>query len=257
MNSIAVRPITPQRAETTHRYDALMQVLRDRTTTREFDPSYSVPQAHYDMVLEAAALAPSGANAQPWHYVVVTSAWTKRAITDHFMAEQARQARNATALLAVNYAGMATAPGFVVVVTDPRMSWAYPGLMEGSELDQRYHANAERITLQSVAASTMAAHLAAAALGYQVWWVSLLGQDEARIATQALLGVPDDLRITDFMLFGPSLLPAPKRWKKQVAQIVSYDRFNMDNYKSVEQIDDWMRDLRHRALAHSETKKLR
>jgi nitroreductase len=143
-----------------------------------------------------------------------------------------------------------------VIITDPRMSWAYPGLMDGSELDQRYHANAEKITLQSAAASIMAAHLAATALGYQTWWVSVLGQDEARAAIQTLLGVPDDLRITDFLLFGPSLLPTPKRWKKEVSQIASYDQFNMENYKSVEQIDEWMRDLRHGAIAGAAPKQL-
>jgi nitroreductase len=206
------------------------------------------------MILQAASLAPSGANAQPWHYVVITSAFTKRAIADHFIADQARQAR--PGLQAVNYAGLASAPGFIVAITDPRMSWAYPGLMDGSELDQRYHANAEKITLQSVAASIMAAHLAATALGHQTWWVSVLGQDEARAAIQTLLGVPDDLRITDFLLFGPSLLPAPKRWKKQVGQIASYDHFNMDNYRSVEQIDEWMRDLRHGAITDNATKML-
>jgi nitroreductase len=255
MNSLVISSGARPAAAETADYDALMRVLQDRVTTREFDPSYKVPQAHYDMILQAASLAPSGANAQPWHFVIVTSSFTKRAIADFFVADQARQAR--PGLQAVNYAGLASAPGFIVAITDPRMSWAYPGLMDGSELDQRYHANAEKITLQSVAASIMAAHLAAAALGYQTWWVSVLGQDEARAAIQALLGVPEDLRITDFMLFGPSLLPTPKRWKKQVGQIASFDNFNMDNYKSVEQIDEWMRDLRHGAIAGSEMKKLK
>ncbi len=38
-----------------------------------------------------------------------------------------------------------------------------------------YYENAERILLQSVAASTMSAHLAAAALGYNVWWITAIG----------------------------------------------------------------------------------
>ena len=114
---------------------------------------------------------------------------------------------------------MGHAPGFLVVLVDPRMSWAFPGLMDGSELDQRYHAHAERILMQSVAAATMAAHLAATALGHQVWWVSALGQDDTRAAVASLLGVPDDLRVSDFMLFGPSLLPLERRWKKSGEQI--------------------------------------
>src|SRR5437879_13882235 len=71
-----------------------------------------------------------------------------------------------------NYRGLETAPGMIVVVADFRFTRAFPVLMDGSDLDRQYHENAERILLQSVAASTMSAHLAAAALGYNVWWVT-------------------------------------------------------------------------------------
>ncbi len=47
------------------RYDALMDVVKNRLTTRAFDSGYVMPREHYDMVLEAARHAPSGANAQP------------------------------------------------------------------------------------------------------------------------------------------------------------------------------------------------
>jgi predicted oxidoreductase (fatty acid repression mutant protein) len=69
---------TAARYDQRTRYDALMEVVRNRMTTRQFDPSYVVPREHYELILEAARHAPSGANAQPWHYVVVTEAATKR-----------------------------------------------------------------------------------------------------------------------------------------------------------------------------------
>jgi nitroreductase len=116
--------------------------------------------------------------------------------------------------------------------------------MDGSELDQPYHANSERILLQSVAASVMAAHLAATALGYQSWWVSALGFDDARAAIGRELAIPSDLRVTDLFLFGPSLQPAMPRWKKDRGQILSWDKFDMKNFRSVEQIDDWIGELR-------------
>ena len=47
------------------RYDAFMDVVRTRMTTRQFDPAYVVPRSHYELILEAARHAPSGANAQP------------------------------------------------------------------------------------------------------------------------------------------------------------------------------------------------
>jgi hypothetical protein len=65
-------------AEQHARYDALMEVVRSRMTVRAFDPSHAVPREHYDMILEAARHSPSGANAQPWHFIVVTErAWER------------------------------------------------------------------------------------------------------------------------------------------------------------------------------------
>lgn len=226
------------------RYAALMDVLRDRVTTREFDPSYKMPRIHIEMVLEAASVSPSGANAQPWHYVVVTNPRTKRLIADMAVADHEKQGRASGRFHRIDYNAMGHAPGFVVVLLDPRMTWAFPGMMDGSELDQRYHAQSERVLLQSVAASEMQAHLAASALGYQSWWVSALGLDEAGPAIAAELGIPADLRVIDFLLFGPSLLPPVRRWKKQVAEISSWDRFDMANFRSVAQIDAWVGDVR-------------
>ena len=239
------------------RYDMLLEILHERVTTREFDRGYIMPRTHIEMVLDAAAPAPSGANAQPWHYVGVTNTRTKRIIADHVAAEQARRATATGRFHAIDYNAMGHAPGFIVVVFDPRMTWAFPGLMEGSELDQPYHANSERVLLQSIAASTMAAHLAATSLGYQTWWVSALGYEEAQTAIARELGIPSDLRITDFFLFGPSLLPPTPRWKKSRAQIAHWDKFDMTNFRTVEQIDDWISELKQNALEGADIKQLR
>jgi nitroreductase len=126
--------------------------------------------------------------------------------------------------------------------------------MDGSNLDKQYHENAERILLQSVAASTMSAHLAAAALGYNVWWVTAIGQEAAQNALKPLLGIPDDLAVIDIFLFGPPAKAPYKRWKKSLPQIMSWDKFDMANYMSVEQIDDWIREKRHHVMYKDESK---
>ena len=118
----------------------------------------------------------------------------------------------------------------------------------GSELDQHYKKNAERILLQSVAASVMSAHLAAVALGYAVWWVTAIGQEAIQEEYKPLLGVPDDLTILDIMCFGPPLKPSYKRWKKELPEIMNWDTFNMDNYWSEEEIAEWVKTKRHRVM---------
>ena len=236
------------------RYQALMDVVRSRMTTRAFRPDIAVPREHIEMVLEAARHAPSGANAQPWHYIVVTDAGVKKQIADYFVAEATKRAKLKMKFPTPNYRGLETAPGFVVVVADFRFVRAFPVLLDGSDLDKLYQANAERILLQSVAASTMSAHLAAAALGYQVWWVTAIGQDDAQKSLRPLLGVPDDLAIIDIMLFGVPAKAPYKRWKKTLPQIMNWDRFDMANHMSIEEIDAWVRETRHKVMYRDEAK---
>jgi nitroreductase len=237
---------------TVERYQALMDIVRNRFTTRAFRGDIAVPRQHIEMVLEAARHAPSGANAQPWHYIVVTQPEVKKQIADYFVAEQRRRAKLKMKFPTPNYRGLESAPAFIVIAADFRFVRAFPVLLDGSDLDKKYQANAERILLQSVAASTMSAHLAAAALGYQVWWVTAIGQQDAQQSIRPLLGVPEDLAIIDIMLFGVPAKPPYKRWKKTLPQIMSCDRFDMKNYMTIDQIDEWVRETRHRVMYRDE-----
>jgi len=241
-------------AEALRRYETFMTVARNRLTTRQFRPDYVVPREHYEMILEAARHAPSGANAQPWHYIIVTEPELKRRIADYFVEEQRLRAKLKMKFPTPNYRGLETAPGFIVVAADFRFIRAFPVLMDGSALDLQYRENAERILLQSVAASTMSAHLAAAALGYNVWWVTAIGQEAAQKEMKPLLGIPEDLAVIDIMLFGPPLKPPYKRWKKALPQIMSWNRFDPANHMTLEQIEDWIKTTRHKVMYRDEAK---
>jgi len=240
-------------APTSHAFDALMQIVRERKTSRAFEPDFVVPSEHFDMILEAARHAPSGANAQPWHYIVVTDPAVKATIRDYFVAEQRRRAKLKMKFPTPNYQHVATAPGLIVVVADFRYIRAFPVLNDGSDLDRMYRENAERILLQSVAASTMSAHLAATALGYGVWWITAIGQEEAQRALKPVLGVPDDLAVIDIMCFGPPLQAPYKRWKKSLDEIRSFERFDMANYRTPAQIDEWIKTTRHKVMYRDES----
>jgi 5,6-dimethylbenzimidazole synthase len=230
------------------RYDALMDVVRNRLTTRAFDSSYVMPQEHYEMILEAARHAPSGANAQPWHFIAVTDQGIKNKITEYFREEQVMRAKLKMKFPTPDYRGLASAPGFIVVASDFRWVKAFPVLNDGSELDKMYRENAERILLQSVAAATMSAHLAAAALGYNVWWVTAIGQEKAQQAMKPLLGIPAELSVLDIMCFGPSAKPPYKRWKKTLTDISNWNRFDGAHFMTDAQIDEWVANTRHKVM---------
>ena len=238
---------------TTSTYDAFMEVVRDRRTSRAFDADFEIPRDHYDLILEAARHGPSGANAQPWHFIVVTAPELKEQLGDYFVAEARRRGKLKMKFPTPNYSGMKTAPGLIAVVGDFRYTRAFPVLGDGSDLDRMYHENAERILLQSVAAATMSAHLAASALGYAVWWVTAIGQEEAQDAFKPLLGVPDDLSVLDIMCFGPPAQAPYKRWKKDLDEIRHWDRFDMSKYQTAEDIDDWVRNNRAKVMYKDES----
>jgi nitroreductase len=230
-------------------YDRFMDIARNRITTRQFNADFEVPKEHYELILEAARHAPSGANSQPWHFIIVRDKAIKRQIADYFVAEQRFRASLKMKFPTPDYSGLAGAPGFIVVVSDFRYVKAFPVLRnDESDLNRMYIENAERILLQSIAAATMSAHLAAAALGYNVWWVTAIGQQKAQNAMKPLLGIPDELSLLDLFCFGPPRKPVYKRWKKSVAEIIHWDRFNPDNFMSDGELDTWIRKKRHKVM---------
>ena len=230
-------------------YDRFMQIARNRITTRQFDPDYKMPDEHYEMVLEAARHAPSGANAQPWHFIVIRDPGVKQKIADYFVEEQRFRASLKMKFPTPNYAGLASAPGLIVIIADFRYVKAFPILKnDDSDLNRMYIENAERIVLQSVAAATMAAHLAAAALGYNVWWITAIGQQKAQEAMRPLLKVPDELSILDIFCFGPPLKEPYKRWKKSPEEIIHWDVFNQKNFMTDAELDVWIREKRHKVM---------
>ncbi len=230
------------------RYDPLIETMRNRVTVRKFDPDYVVPDEHYELILEAARHAPSGANSQPWQFIIVRDPKTKQAIADYFVAEQRFRAKAKMKFPTPDYRGLATAPGFVIVCSDMRWVNAFPVLNDGSDLDRMYKENAERILLQSVAAATMSAHLAAAALGYNVWWVTAIGQEEAQAAMRPLLGVPEEISVLDIFLFGPAAAKPYKRWRRPLEEIMHYDRYDAEQFMSDEELDEWIKTRRHRVM---------
>lgn len=61
------------------RSQSFYQLLRQRRSVRDFSPE-SIPAAVLDKAILTAGTAPSGANLQPWHFVVVQDPEVKREI---------------------------------------------------------------------------------------------------------------------------------------------------------------------------------
>ena len=64
-------------SETYNLVDATMKVIQDRRSIREYTAE-PVSDQDLDMILEAARQAPSGENAQPWRFIIVKDAETRK-----------------------------------------------------------------------------------------------------------------------------------------------------------------------------------
>lgn len=234
---------------TMKKYNDLMSIIENRITVRKFDENFIVPDDHYNLIIEAARHAPSGANSQPWHFIVVKKQEIKKEISDYFVKEQRLRAKLKMKFPTPNYKGLATAPGFIIVCSDMRWIKAFPVLKDDeSDLNKMYKENAERILLQSLASATMSAHLAAASLGYNVWWVTAIGQEQAQKDLRPLLNIPYELSVLDIILFGPPFQEPYKRWRKPLDKIMNIDGFDESNFQTNEEIDEWIQNSRHKMM---------
>jgi nitroreductase len=77
--------LTPSQMQ--HQSLCFLNTMRRRRTVRDFSPA-PVPQEIIEQAIAAAALAPSGANMQPWHFVAVKDAGIKSKIRAAAEAEE-------------------------------------------------------------------------------------------------------------------------------------------------------------------------
>ena len=162
----------------------LMEAIRKRRSVRKYKPD-PVPEDAIRHVLEAARLAPSWANSQCWHFIVVT---------DQNAKERVAQAGNRW---------IAEAPVIVVACADP----AKPG----TKGDQPYYLLDIGIAMEHLM-------LAATEKGLGTCWIGWFREDIVRKA----LGVPDNIRVVASTPLGYPAEAPPSRNRKSLDEIVSY-----------------------------------
>ncbi len=166
-----------------------LELARSRYACRSYQ-SRPIEQDKLFRVLEAARLAPSGSNRQPWKFILVQDQEVKRSLI-HACANQRF---------------VATAPVVIAgcgLMPDRMMSCGVPG----DPVDVA-------IAMEHLA-------LAATAEGLASCWIGAFSQDEVREA----LGVPATVKVIELMTIGyPAGSPRPKT-RKPLSEIVVLDRW--------------------------------
>jgi nitroreductase len=166
-----------------------LELVSSRYSVRSYE-SRPIEQDKLDRVLEAARLAPSGSNRQPWKFVVVRDPEIRRQMVTACMNQQF------IAQAPVVIAGVGLMPDRVMHCDIP-----------GDPVDL------------SIAMEHLA--LAATAEGLGSCWIGAFDQDKVR----QVLGIPESVKVVEVMTLGyPADEQRPKT-RKDMSEIVCYDRW--------------------------------
>ncbi len=223
-------------------YDTLLELIQKRRSIRSFKPE-PIPDEYVDKIIEAARWAPSGANSQPWEFIVVKKQEVKDSITQlvkeelalyyrmELIREPGRRFPSFTKP-AEQPPGFATAPIFIILCGDLRTKDTYPmnACLQGGQL----------IFNSSLANAYLYMHLAATTLGLASQWVTAIAYPTTQPLVKHLLGMPKELEIYDMMAVGyPASEPRP-RLVRDRAEMVHHDHYDKTKFRTEREIQDFI-----------------
>ena len=227
-------------------YEGFLELVKKRRSIRRFKPD-PIPDEYVDKIIEAARWAPSGANSQPWEFIVVKKEELKDSIVKLYEGRSALSYRmeltREPEQRFPTYAkppqqppGFATAPVFIILCGDPRTKDAYP---LSATLQQ-----GQSIFTSSMASACLYMHLAATALGLGSQWVTATAYPFEQCLIKELLGIPRELGIYDTMVVGyPDAEPKP-RLVRAKEEIVHYDYYDKAKFRTEKDVKDFILTLR-------------
>lgn len=236
-------------------YETLLDLLRFRVSVRKLKPD-PIPDEMIAMILEAGRWAMSGANGQPWDFIVIKDPQIKkdlfRAFAEdildfNYWMEQQREPRlrhpsyqltsEAIVQKRRTEVGWSEAPALIAVVGDGRRQAA---TIQGGHIFGREQTH----LTDGLANASMIMHLAAASLGLGSQHVTVTIQERLK----RILGIPDLLTLVLIMPVGYSAVPAKPGVRRELAEMVHYDQFDMSKYMTNEQALQYMYKLRDQTV---------
>ncbi len=227
--------------------DDLLRLIRTRRSIRRFKPD-PVPDADIEKIVEAARWAMSGANGQPWEFIVVKDPKIRKKIVA-LLLEQWKGIYSIESTRAEEFRhpgfidppkelpGFKDAPVIIVIVGDPRT-------FQATVLATHFFAGDGNTFHKNLANATQLIHLAAAALGLGSQWVSITTQIEGKL--KAVLGVPDLFTIQTIVPVGYPAYRPPAPYRRKLTEITHFDKYDKSKFRTDDQVKDYIRLLRQR-----------
>lgn len=174
--------------------DEVLECIMTRASVRKYKPE-TVPDSTITAVLKAGMAAPTAANQQAWHFVVITDQVLKDSITDAFQ-----------------WTKMVRDCAFAVVVC---------GDMDKLFDDDRPDGGFWTLDCSAASENML---LAAHALGLGGVWCGIYPEEDRMTRLSSILNLPANLRPLNILAFGYPAVPAVPKNKWNPSN-VSYNRF--------------------------------
>ena len=217
---------------------ALTRQIQKRRSARKFKPD-PIPDECVDKIIEAARWAPSGANSQPWEFIVIKKQELKDEITKLVIESRTRAHRLELTREAEQRfptyikppspkPAFSAAPVFILLCGDPRTKDAYPL----SEVPSRRQSH----FISGLASAFLYMNLAVTTLGLGSQWLSATGGPFEQCLIKNILGIPDKLEIYDMIVVGyPDSEPVPRPLRAR-EEAVHYDYYDRAKFRTDEKV---------------------
>ena len=229
--------------------DDFLDLVHTRRSIRTFKPD-PVPKETLEKILEAGRWAMSGANGQPWEFVVVqdramiekiAELYTDTSRKDgvEFEMHLREELRQPWIYTATGPVGFKDAPVIIAVCGDMRRVQA--------SVVQAWLISGQTILYENLANCCQIIQLAVAAAGLASEWVSISRVFDPDF--KALLGIPAYYRLPTMIPVGYSNYEPGPAYRRELSEIVHWDKYDMSKYKSNEDITNWLIGLRKKMRA--------
>lgn len=178
--------------------NSFLELVKARQSDRAYDPEKKVEPEKLERILEAARLAPSACNAQPWRFVVVTD------------KELVHKVGEAVSGLGMNKFAK-DAPVHILVVEE---SANITSLLGGKVKNKHFPLIDIGIVASHIALAAESEGLGSCILG---WF------DEKKI--KSLTGIPSRKRLILDIIVGYPLKAKREKMRKEKSKVVSYNKY--------------------------------
>ena len=228
-------------------YDSFIDIIRKRRSVRRFDKGRSISREVLERIAEAGRWAPSGANVQPWDFIVVEDPDMRDRVVEVFLRQADRLMKYAKGFPSVYKSYLNNTVAIFIVLGDRRWNINFPqGVTPESEAD--YRQNNENIFYCSIGAAIQNIQLAVTANGLTSAWLSGGGEQQTNDELSELLGYPPFLRAYGTIPIGFPAKDVSSRYRRPLQQVVHWNRYEAEKFRTDEQVRFYLESLRPFAM---------